>query len=151
MRQELQKNYSKFNSEDIDKIAPLYLAYFNEVESAMWTLETATRKLRQLIHREDVIAYKLESHKELIGFYVGQLLQFDDGLVFELLELLVLREYQNQGFGSLLLNRAIEDAKQEGAFMIQLTSAVDEEHFHFYNTKHGFLDAKNNVWKTKTF
>ncbi|MFA5719812.1 MAG: GNAT family N-acetyltransferase [Acholeplasmataceae bacterium] len=147
----MENIYTKFNLIDIDQIAPLYLNYFNEVENASWTLETVKRKFKQLLHREDVLAFKLENKCNIIGFFIGQLVQFDDGLVFELLELLVFKEHQNQGYGSMLLLKAIEDAKKEGAFMIQLTSAVDEEHYHFYNTKHGFSDATNNIWKTKIF
>jgi GNAT superfamily N-acetyltransferase len=76
-------------------------------------------------------------------------MQFDDGLVFELLEILVLKDYQSKEYGSLLLEKAIKEAKQAGAFMIQLTSAVDKEHYHFYNVKHSFSDTSNNVWKSK--
>lgn len=51
----------------------------------------------------------------------------------------------------MLLLKAIEDSSKEGTFMIQLTSAVDEQHYHFYNKKHGFSDATKNIWETKTF
>lgn len=147
----IKNNYIKFKVSDISQVAPLYMNYFNEVENASWTLDTVKRKLMQLLNRVDVIACKLESKSDMIGFFIGQLVQFDDGLVFELLELLVFKEYQNQGYGSMLLNKAILDAKNKGAFMIQLTSAVDESHHHFYNAKHGFLNATNNVWKSKAF
>lgn len=145
----MDKIYTTFNISDIDVIAPLYLNYFNKVENAKWELETVKRKFKQLLFREDLLAFKLENDLEIIGFYIGQLVQFDDGLVFELLELLIFRKYQNKGYGSKLLLRAIADAKEAGAFMIQLTSAVDEEHYHFYNIKHGFSDASNNIWKMK--
>lgn len=147
----MEYKYKKFNINDIDQIAPIYLNYFNKYENASWTIANVRRKLKQLLNREGVIAYILENNTIIIGFVIGQLVQFDDGLVFELLELLVFKEHQNYGYGSILLLKVIEDAKKEGAFMIQLTSAVDQQHHYFYNIKHGFSDAKNNVWKSKIF
>ncbi len=141
--------FSKLTKRNFQKIEPLYLNYFNKEENASWTPETVNRKFKQLFLREDLIAYELVVEKVFIGFFIGQLMQFDDGLVFELLEILVLKDYQSKGYGSLLLEKAIKEAKQAGAFMIQLTSAVDKEHYHFYNVKHSFSDASNNVWKSK--
>lgn len=145
----MENNYTIITLKDLDLIESLYLNYFNKEEHASWTKETVKRKFKQFFNREDLIAYKINDGKNMIGFFIGQLVQFDDGLVFELLELLVFKAYQNKGYGSLLLEKAIKEAKETGAFLVQLTSSVDEVHHNFYNIKNGFSDAKNNVWKTK--
>ncbi len=141
--------FKDFKLEAIDFIAVLYKDYFNEEENASWTLDTAKRRLNQLLDRVDTIAFLLEKNSRIIGFFIGQLVQFDDGLVFELLELLVLKKDQNQGYGSILLKKAMTEALNQNAFMIQLTAIKDESHDYFYNIKHGFTDAKNNIWKSR--
>lgn len=138
-----------FREDDLEHLAFLYQDYFNQVEEAAWTIPLAIRRLRQLFFREDNLAIVLEEKPEILGFAVGQLVQFDDGVVFELNELFVARLHQNKGHGSLLLKVIESMAKQHGAFRIQLITGVDERHRRFYNVMHGYGDGTNNVQKSK--
>lgn len=143
------ETYRTFVETDIDRIAPLYVDYFNTMEGAVWTLDAAKRRMRQLFHREDQLSIILEEEVGILGFAVGQLTQFDDGLVFELHEIFVSRFAQNQGRGSRLLTEIEGLAKTQGAFRIQLIAAADLIHHRFYNERHGYADGTNNVQKTK--
>jgi aminoglycoside 6'-N-acetyltransferase I len=136
-------------SSDIDRIAPLYLEYFNTFEEAKWTIPNVKRRLRQLILREDNLGLLLKEDDDIVGFAVGQLTQFDDGIVFELNELFIAASRQGKGLGSYLLTAIEALAKECGAFRIQLITGTDDRHHRFYNEKHGYFDGKNNVQKAK--
>lgn len=138
-----------FREDDLESLALLYQDYFNQVEEAVWTISLVKRRLRQLFFREDNLAIVLEDKPEILGFAVGQLVQFDDGVVFELNELFVARLHQNKGHGSLLLKTIESMAKRHGAFRIQLITGVDDRHRRFYNVMHGYGDGTNNVQKSK--
>ncbi len=141
--------YVPLQSNDIPSLVSIYRDYFNRYENAGWTNATAERRLKQLIIRPDHLGLMVKHDDQTIGFATGQLVQFDDGLVFELNELLVVREFQNQQYGSRLLQEMEKIAKQSGAFRIQLTAADDERHNRFYEIKNGYKIAKNNLWRTK--
>ncbi|MCK7487136.1 MAG: GNAT family N-acetyltransferase [Bacillus subtilis] len=134
----------------MDKIAPLYLEYFNTFEEAQWTIPNVKRRLRQLILREDNLGLLLQDDHEIVGFAVGQLTQFDDGIVFELNELFIVASKQGKGLGSYLLTAIETLAKDRSAFRIQLITGTDDRHHRFYNEKHGYFDGKNNVQKAKS-
>lgn len=141
--------FRKLIESDIEAIAREYVTYFNQIEGAKWTIELAKRRLSQLIVRFDVLGYILEEAGVDLGFAVGQFVQFDDGLVFELNELLIYLPYHNKGHGSRLLQKMESEAKLHGAFRIQLVAADDDLHNYFYLNKHGYLNAMNNLWRTK--
>lgn len=140
---------TKLSIKDIDFIVPSYIEYFNNYEEAQWTKQTVERRLKQLFVREDALGLFMKDNGVFIGFAVGQLMQFDDGLVFELNELFIDYKYQCKGYGSTLLKHIEEYAKDSGAFRIQLTTGQDKRHYNFYNTKHNYFDATNNIQKAK--
>lgn len=136
--------------EDLMQFKEVYRNYFNTYEDACWTDETVTRKFFQLVNRYDYLGLGLYNDQIMIGFAVGQLIQFDDGLVALLNELFVIKSMQSKGFGSKLL-KAFEDlAKNKGAFRIQLESANDHMHHRFYNELNHYLDTNSNILKAKS-
>lgn len=142
-------NFKNLELDDIKDIAPLYMDYFNRFEEAIWTLDNVTKRLRQLINREDQVGILYHNQDYIIGFACGQLTQFDDGIVFELNEIFIRAEEQSKGKGSLLLKEIEKKAKDNGAFRIQLITGVDDRHHHFYNELHNYGDGKNNTQKSK--
>lgn len=142
--------FRKLIEGDIEAIAREYVTYFNQIEEANWTIEFARRRLSQLIVRYDALGFILEEAGIDLGFAIGQFVQFDDGLVFELNELLVYLPYHNKGHGSRLLQKMESEAKLQGAFRIQLVAVNDDLHNYFYLNKHGYQNATNNLWRTKS-
>lgn len=141
--------YRKLEEHDLETIVPHYVAYFNQIEGASWTEALARRRLSQLIIRFDAFGFILEEDGHDRGFAIGQFVQFDDGVVFELNELLIYLPYQNKGHGSRLLKKIETEAHHHGAFRIQLVAADDDLHNYFYLNKHGYGNAHNNLWRTK--
>ena len=134
---------------DLDLIIDKYIEYFNNYEDSEWTNEKVQRKFKQLVNREDYLGLGIYKENEMIGFSVGALSQFDDGLICMLNELFMIKDYQSQGFGSKLITEFEKLAKEKGAFRIQLESANDGIHRRFYNEMHKYQDAQNNILKSK--
>lgn len=56
---------------DIEKVIPLYLAYYNGREGAAWTAETAYRRIHQVWSCEDSCCLLLEADGAAAGFAIG--------------------------------------------------------------------------------
>lgn len=63
----------------------------------------------------------------------------------------VLPEYQKLGFGTLLLNRAIEEARGEGLDELALDTAEQATHLHRFYIKHGFRLVGSADWKETNY
>lgn len=126
-----------------------YLDYFNEIEGSEWTLDKVERRMKQLVKRFDYIGKGIYLEHKLIGFALGQIEQFDDGLVVRLNELFMIKEEQSKGYGTKLLNEFEQYAKDKGCFLIQLETANDTSHHRFYNEINSYKDANNNILKSK--
>jgi GNAT superfamily N-acetyltransferase len=63
----------------------------------------------------------------------------------------VLPEYQKYGYGTLLLNRAIEEARRDGADELALDTAEQATHLHRFYMKQGFRMVGNADWKETNY
>jgi GNAT superfamily N-acetyltransferase len=139
----------KINLEDLNHMCASYIEYFNNDENGKWTVKTVIKRFRQLVLREDYFGLGLFDNNQIIGFAVGCLTQFDDGIVALLNEMFISKSYQSKGHGSRLLKAFESEAKALGAFRVQLETADDEIHRRFYNDLNGYLDTTSNVLKGK--
>jgi len=134
---------------DIIEITKDYIDYFNRFEKSEWDESKVERKFQQLVERFDYVGLGIYLDDKIIGFCVGALSQFDDGLIALLNEIYIIKEKQSKGYGSKLLNSFEEKMFSLGAFRIQLESANDGIHNKFYNEMHDYIDDKNNILKSK--
>ena len=135
--------------EELNTMIDSYIQYFNQNEMMTWNQETVTKKFRQLVLREDYVGLGLYNKQTLIGFAVGALIQFDDGIIAHLNEIFVDGTYQSKGLGSKLLKSFEDLVKSKGAFRIQLETTKDEIHQRFYNHYHDYLDTNTHLIKGK--
>ena len=98
--------------------------------------------------REDAFGLLLEDKGRLLGFAMGYFEQYDDCQAYDLIEIVVAGERQNQGLGTAFMRELERRVREKGAMLIQLQSVNDAKHEHFYD-KLGFKNAKNLVLKTK--
>lgn len=91
----------------------------------------------------------LEEANEIIALALGYYEQYDDGFVYDLVEIVVAGDYQRKGIGTMFMKEIEARVKKDGALVIQLTAVNDEFHEHFYG-KLGYGNASNLVLKTKT-
>ncbi len=90
----------------------------------------------------------LEEAGEIIAFAMGHFEQYDDGVAYDLVEIVVAKEYQQKGVGTAFMKELEARVKAEGAMLIQLEAVNDALHEHFYG-KLGYGTAKNLVVKCK--
>ena len=140
--------YRPFTLEDLPRTAKLYVDYYNAYEDGEGTIETTTKRIHQVMTREDAFGLLLEDTGRLLGFAMGYFEQYDDCQAYDLIEIVVAGERQNQGLGTAFMRELERRVREKGAMLIQLQSVNDAKHEHFYD-KLGFKDAKNLVLKTK--
>ena len=136
---------------DIDKVIPLYVEYYNGQEGGCWTEATAKRRISQVLTMDG--AYSLimrEDGGEVIGFVMGYYKQYDDIVGYTLEEILISHARQNQGLGSVLLAELEARVRAAGASCVELQAVKDELHERYYG-KAGYHDAKNFILKVKWF
>ena len=136
------------NEEDIQKIVPLYIEYYNNNEDAEWTKETTYKRIHQVWSREDSYCLVWENKNGIVAFAIGYFEQYDDCFAYDLVEIVVTTQLQNKGYGSRFMKELESCVKDEGAMLIQLQAVNDDLHNHFYG-KLGYKDASNLVLKTK--
>ena len=133
---------------DLPQAVRLYIDYYNTHEDGAWTEATTTKRIRQVLTREDSYCLVLEDHGELIAFAMGYFEQYDDCFAYDLVEIVVTAQRQNQGIGSAFMAELERRVKEAGAMLIQLQAVNDDHHEHFYG-KLGYKTPRNLVLKTK--
>ena len=92
-------NYEKMTAADVDRIARLYMDYYNQHEDGCWTHEKACRRIRQIVTVEDSLCLIQQDDAEnTTGFAIGYLKPYDDLTSYWLEEIVILAGYQNKGF-----------------------------------------------------
>ena len=64
--------------EDIARVLPLYLGYYNGREGCCWTEETAGRRIAQVLGIQDGYSLLLTEGEAVLGFAMGYFKQYDD-------------------------------------------------------------------------
>lgn len=141
-------NYTKLTVEDISTLVPIYIDYYNTYEDSEWTPETVSHRIHQVVTREDSYGLVLKDENVVIGFAMGYFEQYDDGKTYDLVEIVIAKEYQNKGIGTEFMKTLEQHVKEQGAFMVQLESVNDAMHRQFYG-KLGYQDCNNLVLKSK--
>ena len=136
------------SKEDINNVVPLYIEYYNNNEDAEWTTETTFKRIHQVWSREDSYCLIWENKNGIVAFAIGYFEQYDDCFAYDLVEIVVTKQLQNKGYGTVFMKQLEDCIKKEGAMLIQLQSVNDDLHNHFYG-KLGYKDASNLVLKTK--
>lgn len=133
---------------DIEKVIPLFIKHYNEYERSAWTKETTYKRIHQVWSREDALCFILENEGEVLGFVMGYFEQYDDIQAYDLVEIVVAHECQNQGIGTAFMQEIEGRIKAAGGAMIQLQAVNDKMHERFYG-KLGYHTCTNFVIKSK--
>lgn len=139
--------YRQMQKEDIERVTPLYMEYWNGI-GGTFTSELIYKRVWQVLGSPDSYCMIYEENGTPIGFAMGRFETYDDLTAYDLVEIIVSSNYQNIGIGSLMMSELEKRVKEMGAAMIQLQSVNDELHERFYG-KLGYKDAVNLKLKTK--
>ncbi len=140
--------YRRMTETDIARAVSIYITYYNNKEDGEWTETTTQKRIHQVLTREDSFCLVLEENNSMIAFAMGYFEQFDDGFVYNLVEIVVNTEWQGKGVGTAFMKELESQVKKEGAILIILDAVNDAFHEHFYG-KLGFQTATNLVIMSK--
>lgn len=139
--------YRQMQKEDIEKITPLFIEYWNSTGDK-WTPELVYRRIWQVLGSPDSYCMIAKDGDNIIGFAMGRFETFYDLTAYNLVEIIVASEYQKNGIGTKMMVKLEKEVAGMGADMVQLKSVNDEMHEHFYD-KLGYKDASNLKLKSK--
>jgi len=131
--------------EDIEKIIPVYVSYYNNTDGDQWTRDTAYKRIHQVFTMEDSLCLVAKLDTTIVGFLMGYIEQFDDLKAYDLAEILVSMDKQSAGIGTQLMLDLEERLKQLKVRQIQLDSLNDSMHKYFYDKKLKYKKAKNLI------
>ncbi len=140
--------YRIMTEADIHRVIPLYLDHYNTYEDGQWTTQTVYKRIHQIWSHEDALCLIAEDGEQILGFAMGHMEQYDDLVAYDLIEIVIAHELQNQGFGTAFMSELERRAKEMGAAMIQLSAVNDSMHEHFYG-KLGYCTCQNLMLKSK--
>ncbi|MBQ4627846.1 MAG: GNAT family N-acetyltransferase [Clostridia bacterium] len=140
-------DYRQMTADDIEKVIPLYIEYWNSTGDE-WTPETVHRRIFQVIGSPDSYCLIAEICGNVIGFAMGRMETFFDLTAYNLVEIVIASEYQRKGYGSALMAELEKRVGALGVSTVQLDAVNDEMHENFYG-KLGYKNAMNFVSKFK--
>ncbi len=139
--------YHPMTEADIRRVIPLYIDYYN-AGGDEWTEETVYKRIHQVWSREDSLCLIAEAGQSIAGFLMGYFEVFYDLTAYYLAEIVIAREFQNQGLGTQFMEELERQVKARGGAMIQLEAVNDAFHQHFYG-KLNYKTCTNLVIKSK--
>lgn len=135
-------NYSVMNEKDLDIITSLYVKYYNENEDGIRTFEKTYKRIRQVLLIPDSYCLIQEINGVYTGFLMGYIKEYDDLKSYFLEEIVIFKEYQNKGLGTLFINELQKHLLDKEVSMIELMSVNDSKHLNFYE-KFSFEKSTN--------
>jgi aminoglycoside 6'-N-acetyltransferase I len=125
--------FEEITLSDINEISKMYADTFNSPPwNDEWSIETASKRLKQMINCEDfygIIAYEDDV---LCGMILGSEEQFYDGIMFNIKEFCVKNELRNKGIGTKILTEFEKRLKDKGVTEIILFTSRDDGTEGFY-------------------
>lgn len=141
-------NYIRMSEKDLDIITSLYVKYYNENEDGIWTFKKAYKRIRQVLLTPDSYCLIQEINGLYTGFLMGYIKEYDDLKSYFLEEIVVFKDFQDKGLGSLLINELERQLLDLDISMIELMSVNDTKHLHFYE-KFSFEKSNNLLVMSK--
>lgn len=136
--------YRKLTEENINEVINAYVDYYNNQEDGCWTYEKAYKRIHQVMTIEGSESMVQFADGKMTGFVMGYYKEFDDLRAYYLAEIVIFKEYQNKGYGSMFMEHLETVVQKNGVKLLELDSVNDEHHMHFYE-KFGFYKASNFV------
>lgn len=141
-------NYFRMSEKDLDIITSLYVRYYNENEDGIWTFEKANKRIRQVLLTPDSYCLIQEVSGLYTGFLMGYIKEYDDLKSYFLEEIVVFKDYQNKGLGTLFISELQKQLLNRDVSMIELMSVNDAKHLNFYE-KFSFEKTNNLLVMSK--
>lgn len=141
--------YKETALSELDEMATLYIETFNsEPWNDNWTMDTAKKRLYQMINTEDF--YGLCAYKDdlLCGVILGGMEQFYNGMMFNVKEFWVKNGMRGLGVGTGIFRELEYRLKEKGVNEIILFTSKGDYTEHFYH-KQNMITNDNMVFMVK--
>ena len=132
--------YKIMQKEDIDSVIPLFMEYWNGTGD-QWTYDLVYKRIWQVLGSPDSYCLMAFEGENVVAFAMGRMETFFDLTAYNLVEIVVAKNYQNKGIGTQVMLELEKRVKQLGVSLIQLSAVNDDMHDHFY----GKLGYKNTT------
>ena len=132
--------YKIMQKEDIDSVSPLFIEYWNGTGD-QWTYDLVYKRIWQVLGSPDSYCLMAFEGENVVAFAMGRMETFFDLTAYNLVEIVVTKNYQNKGIGTQVMLELEKRVKQLGVSLIQLSAVNDDMHEHFY----GKLGYKNTT------
>ena len=132
--------YKIMQKEDIDSVIPLFMEYWNGTGD-QWTYDLVYKRIWQVLGSPDSYCLMAFEGENVVAFAMGRMETFFDLTAYNLVEIVVTKNYQNKGIGTQVMLELEKRVKQLGVSLIQLSAVNDDMHDHFY----GKLGYKNTT------
>lgn len=125
--------FEEINLTDIEELAKMYVETFNSPPwNDEWSMETASKRLYQMINSEDSYGLKAYEDGLLCGMILGAKEQYYNGIMFNLKEFCVKNEMRNKGIGTRIFDEFEQRLKNNGITEIVLFTSRDDSTESFY-------------------
>lgn len=136
--------YKIITLDDVKELAEMYVETFNsEPWNDRWTIDTASKRLHQMINVEDFCGILARKDHILCGMILGSKEQFFDGIMLNIKEFCVNNRMRGQGLGTEIFREFETRMKEEGVKEIILFTSKGDYTEHFYH-KQG-LESYNEL------
>ena len=134
--------YKELTTENIREIAEIYVDAFNsEPWNDEWTIESASKRISQMINCEGFDGLVAYEDEKLIGMILGNHEYYYDAMIFQIKEFCVDVKVKGTGIGAKLLDEFTTTLKTKGIDRIILITSRTDGTEGFYK-KHGFENFK---------
>lgn len=141
--------FKDIKKEHIDELANLYIKAFNSPPwNDEWTLDTASKRLLQMMNCEGFFGMICCENNQIIGLILGNHEYFYDGMHFNIKEFCVDRDLRGKGIGTAILNEFLIRLKNKGINEVILFTSRSDGTEGFYN-KRGFNSFNSMVMMGK--
>jgi len=141
--------YKDLKKEHIKELSKLYMDAFNsDPWNDEWTLESASKRLLQMINCEGSYGLVCYENGDLIGMILGNHEHFYNGMHFNIKEFCVDINLRKNGFGSALLEEFVKRLKERGINEVILFTSRTDGTEGFYKNR-GFKSFNSMVMMGK--
>lgn len=124
--------FEEMNKENMSDAARIFAEYYNQVVGGIWTEAIAYKRIYQAWKFKNSYGTVLYDNGKAIAFAIGFFNDFDPGLQFEVIELIVSPEYRRRGVGTLVIDEMKSMAADKGAIDFCFEVHFGDENRRFY-------------------
>lgn len=137
--------FEEISISDINELVEMYIETFNTPPwNDEWTVDTASKRLKQFINSEDSYGLKAYDEEKLCGMILGSEEHFYDGATFHIKEFCVDNKIRNKGIGTRIFNEFESRLKNKDIKEIILLTCRSNETESFYK-KCGLKEDINTI------